>query len=460
MGNKSFSNFFKMVSVFFVDTIIFGILIYIILQFLDIIPMTTNFNITMLSVITIFLLLYVFFRSRDRYGMSAALLAYLIFTQFGMSTIFYLFGSELLSSFSNTTLKFLTSPMYSKAVIIGLVAVICYVYGIKLGSKGKKKLNTELKPRDYTQSNLVYYTGMSFLLITLLYLILFIVSGRIYLGMSYHSYLNSGIVNGFYSWILFMYSSGMCFTIAVADKVKLRNAIILFGLSAIIFFSTGNRGEVLYATLATMGVLYYKSNKLKFKYIFIAIGLVFIIIPFIRATRNMGTTSIIDLLTVNIFDSFAEMGHQLRLSVLILEDFVFGSREFLWGFSYYDPFINIIDNFIPGSIQLPRPQYFNFETAFSGLGFSQVAESFANFGILGVSTYHFLIAFFIRKAEIRNLQGIDLAYWGTILAILINATRNRFAFVIGQLLVLSMIMFIIKIFSNKKIVMVKGKRIA
>lgn len=437
-------------SVFCANLIIMIIYLYILLIFFDVIPLMDNKDITLLSTYTIFLLVYVFVKAGNKFGMSAALFAYLIFTQFGMSTIYYLFGPNSLSSFSRTTLNFLNSGMYNKAIILGLIASISYVYGSRLGSRFKIKKTKITLPENEIENKLVYYTGLLFLILTLLYLLFFILSGRVRLGMSYHSYLNSGIVNSLYSWILFMYSIGICFVVSVSQSSKLRLGWMLFSLSALIFFSTGNRGEVLYATLAAMGIMYYKSEKLKFKYIFFALGLIFLVIPFIRNTRNLETINSLDFLTVNTFDAIAEMGHQLRLSVLILEEFSFGAREYLFGFSYYNPVINLIDNFVPWSIRLVPPSDFNFESSFSGLGFSQVAESYANFGILGVISYHFFIAFMLRKAEARNLSGITLAYWGAILAILINATRNRFAFVVGQLFVLTVVYAVLKIFSNKK----------
>lgn len=446
----------KLVSVFFADIILLFTTVYLILAFFDIFPLMSSKNITILSLGYIFLLLYVFFRTEDKHGMSASLLAYLILTQFGMSTLYYVFGPESLSSFSSITLRFLNSNLYNKAIILGMVASISYVLGARFASMFKSRKKGSVSSKNNLENDLVYYTGILFLFFTFLYLAFFTLSGRIRLGMSYHAYLNSGIVNSFYSWLLLIYSLGICFTVSVAEKAKLRLAVVLFSISALILFSTGNRGEVLYATLAALGIVYYKNEKLKFKYVFFAIGLVFVIIPFIRTTRHVGTINAFDLLTINIFDAVAEMGHQLRLSVLILEEFAFGTREFLYGFSYYNPIINIIDNFIPGSIRLNQPLDFNFDSAFSGLGFSQVAESYANFGLLGVITYHFIISFLLRKAELKNLRGLKLAYWGGVLAILINATRNRFAFVIGQVFILTMIYLVLKVLSNKRIIIRKG----
>lgn len=446
----------KIVSIFFADVILLFTTVYLTLAFFDIFPLMSSKNITLLSLGNIILLLYVFFRTEDKHGMSASLLAYLILTQFGMSTLYYVFGPESLSSFSSTTLRFLNSNLYNKAIIIGMVASISYVLGARFASMFKSRRKGRVSSINNLENDLVYYTGLLFLFFTFLYLAFFMLSGRIRLGMSYHAYLNSGIVNSFYSWFLLIYSLGICFTVSVAEKGKLRLAVVLFSISALILFSTGNRGEVLYATLAALGIVYYKNEKLKFKYVFFAIGLVFVIIPFIRTTRHVGTINAFDLLTINIFDAVAEMGHQLRLSVLILEEFSFGTRQFLYGFSYYNPIINIIDNFIPGSIRLNPPLDFNFDSAFSGLGFSQVAESYANFGLLGVIAYHFIISFLLRKAEIKNLRGLSLAYWGGVLAILINATRNRFAFVIGQVFILTMIYLVLKVFSNKRIIIRKG----
>lgn len=455
--NTRVREIFNLLFIFFADAVIWCIALYILLIKFDMLAPISNKSITILSVIAVALLIYVFFKKEKHHGLSAALFMYLIFTQFGMSTIYYLFGPEYLSSFSSTTLSFLESYMYEDALILGILASIGYVYGARLASKLKLNYKTENFIENPKENKLVYYTGIFFLLVTLCYFFLFFITGRINFGMSYYSYLSSGVINPAYSWILLIYSLGLCFTVSVSHKTNLRLSLFLFGLPAMLLFSTGNRGEVLYATLAALGIVYYRNKKIKLKYILFVIGLVFVIIPFIRNARHIGTLTAFDLITVDAFDALAEMGHQLRLSVLILEEFDRGLRDFLHGFSYINPIINIFDDIIPWPIRLDAPKDFNFETAFSGLGFSQVAESYANFGTFGVIVYHSIIAFIMRRFERSHLKGARLAYCGGILVILINATRNRFAFVFGQLLILTVVFQIIKLFSKKRTDMRKGK---
>lgn len=421
-----------------------------VLMTLNIIPSISHENITFLSVFTIIILIYRLIIVENKNGLSAVLFGYLILTQFGMSTIYYLLGSESISSFSSTTLRFLSSNMYPKAIGIGLIALIACFYGLRVAPLFRTKATNEIINENQLEKELVYYTGILFLAFVLVYLLLFILSGRISIGMSYYAFLDSGIVNGFYSWILMLYSLGICFIVAVENNSRLKVGVVLFSLSALVFFSTGNRGEVLYATLAAIGIVYYRNNKIKFKQILLIVGLVLIVIPFIRSTRHAGTINSFDYLKINSFDAIAEMGHQLRLSVLILEEFNSGFRNYIYGFSYINPVVNFIDNFIPFSIRLNSPLDFNFETAFPGLGFSQVAESYANFGVFGVFLYHFIVSFWLRRGELNQLKGLNLAFYGGFLTILINATRNRFAFVFGQLVILTLIRYVLKIASNHK----------
>lgn len=435
------------------DISLISIFIYSLLTFLQILPSFNNYNVTIFSIIAVLITLVVFLKSGNRYGLSAALLAYTIATQFGMSTIYYVLGPEYLSSFSAITLRFLTSPQYERGILLGIIAIISYVYGSRVGFMFKKNIednNIEIIKNKY-EDKIVFNSGCLMLIVVFLYLMFYVLQGKIYLGMLYNSYLNSGIINGFYSWIILVYATGMSFIVSVGNRKQIRNGFFIFLLSAIIFLTTGNRGEVLYVILGVFGILYYRNEKIKFKYILMIFTILFLIIPFIRISRHHGTISSFEWLSLDFVEPFAEMGHQLRLSVLVLEDFVYGSRDMLLGYSYYEPLVNIMDRLIPGNLRLQPPENFNFIEAFSGLGFSQIAESYANFGLFGVVLFYFLLGFILRKAEVKQLKGINLAFWGAVLAILINATRNRFAFVPGSIMMVLILTYSIKFIAHKKI---------
>lgn len=430
-------------------------LLVCIFEFLTSYIMFSEKIITILSLVASINVILYFLFSKQNHGLSFALILYTIATQFGMSTIYFLMGSEYLQSFSRTTLSFLNSSLYVKALLLGIISVTAFCFGSQLTKYKVTLLKLNKKNEAYfvgQERKATFYMGSLILIGVFLYLFLYLLSGRIYIGMTYNSYLNSGINNGFYSWLLLLYSIGISFVVAVANKKELQIGLLLFALSAIIFLSTGNRGEVLYPTLSMLGILYYRHGKLKFKYILFAAFIIFVVVPFIRSSRHDGVMSSFNSMGLDFVDSFAEMGHQLRLTVLILEDFYYGSREMLMGFSYYNPLVNILDKFIPFDIRLSTPASFNFEEQFAGLGFSQVAESYANFGLLGVLGFYMILGFFISSAEKRNLEGTSLAFFGALVAMLINATRNRFAFIPASVLFLIIIIFIIKFLARKKIV--------
>ncbi|GGA65147.1 O-antigen polymerase [Ornithinibacillus halotolerans] len=446
----------KKLTIILMDLALINLYIYCLLAFFQILPALSNFNVTLLSIISITIAMIIFFNSGRRNGLSLALLAYTIVTQFGISTIYYLLGPEYLTSFSNTTLSFLTSPQYNKAILLGIIGVISYVYGTRIAQYLNRGTVNKVN-ENKNENNVVFFAGLMMLFLVFLYLSYYLATGRIYFGMSYHSYINSGIMNGLYSWILLMYAAGISFVVAVGDKKQIQIGFFVFILSAFIFFSTGNRGEVLYAVLGVLGILYYKTGRIKLKYIVVVFFILFILIPFIRVARHSGTISSLDMLSVDLINPFAEMGVQLRLSVLILEEFAYGIREMLYGFSYYSPIINILDNVFPGNIRLNMPDDFNFIERFEGFGFSQIAESYANFGLIGVVIFYVLLGFIIRKAECKQLSGISLAFWGGILAVLINATRNRFAFVPGQVLILFIVVFIILFITRSRVTRSKSQ---
>lgn len=81
---------------------------------------------------------------------------------------------------------------------------------------------------------------------------------------------------------------------------------------------------------------------------------------------------------------------------------------------------------------------------FGGMGFNQVIESYLNFGIPGIVLFFGLMGYGIGYAENRIRTRVGMAYLGTITCVLINATRNYFAFVPGHLLIVTAVFIFVK----------------
>lgn len=56
----------------------------------------------------------------------------------------------------------------------------------------------------------------------------------------------------------------------------------------------------------------------------------------------------------------------------------------------------------------------------------------------------------MSQKEKSCMDEYQLAFWGCLTSILINATRNRFAFVLGQTLMIYIVIRLIKHFGNYK----------
>ncbi|MGL5382826.1 MAG: O-antigen polysaccharide polymerase Wzy, partial [Culicoidibacterales bacterium] len=334
----------------FANTILFFSLIFGITYFCDVIPKIDNVLMTQISVIISIVAVYSYIWKIDKkkksdFGISLSLFLYLIATQLGMSTIYYLFGKEYLSSYSPTTLRFLENPLYTKAISLAIIAIVMFVFGAHFGKKIQiKKI---FKKRTENETQWVYIATIGMLFIVTAFFCLFLLNGTIWIGMSYGTYWQSGIIFlPIYPWMLFLFAISICFSAAIYEPTK--KMLIPFSMIAfltLVFFTTGNRGEVLYPAFAAAGILYYRYGKLKIKYVIIATILLFIVIPFIKLTRHLGTTNSLDMISLDFFDAFAEMGQQLRLTVAILEDFYNNTREYIYGFSYINPLVNILDAF-------------------------------------------------------------------------------------------------------------------
>ena len=135
---------------------------------------------------------------------------------------------------------------------------------------------------------------------------------------------------------------------------------------------------------------------------------------------------------------FTEMGMQIRTSVYVLEGLDHKTISPLWGMSYIQPVINMI---VPFSHKIATS---DIRKMFPGYGFNQVIESYLNLGVAGVAGYFGLVGYVISKAENELKSRIDLAYLGTVTCVLINASRNYFAFVPGQILIVTVIYYLIK----------------
>lgn len=387
-------------------------------------------------------------------GMTSVIMLYTILTQFGLVAIYYILGETYLQNYTSYTLKFLKSEQLSEAILLGTIAIITYAIAanIELTQKRITLPFSRNVAENLSDNKGIVNIGYAFLIIVFLFYCFYLAIGAFTVGGSYSEFRDNVIsTSNIYAYILMLYSMGIVFVIAAGDKKQIKIGIILYCLSAFILLLTGNKGEVFYSVLACIGVAKYRDFKVDKKIILLMCAIVFVIIPFVTANRETGISNSINNVSLNFTDAFTEMGMQIRVSVYVLDEMVGRTRNLMFGYSYYAPVINIISKIVPFiGLRLVTPSDYNFLTKYAGMGFSQVAESYCNFGIVGIIIFFFVIGKMMAKKERSELNRYQLAFWGCITSILINATRNRFAFVLGQALIIYIVITVIELYDRHR----------
>ncbi|NLZ94891.1 MAG: O-antigen polysaccharide polymerase Wzy [Bacteroidales bacterium] len=369
---------------------------------------------------------------------STALMLYTIVTQFGLAIPYLFFGRDTFPEYSDWTLGFMQSDYLSKAMILGVIAITSLNIGVLIARK-KKPIETEtvgyLK-EDIIFGNRMYLASLILLSIVLLFFAYNILSGGMSIASTYETFRRSSAYNSsIYSYILIIFYVG---TLYLASAGSIKHHKVGWGLWSIIvlvFALNGNKGEFMYALLAVIGMKGVEGQKINRKMVLLIALTLFLIIPGITSLRSIGILGNIRNARINLFDAFGEMGMQLRMTVYTLRDIANRRYGYLWGESYWRPIFNILTPIIIKHTQATAAV----RALYPGNGYSQVAESYLNFNIPGVIFFYFIIGYLLGKYEAKITNRGRLAYLGTIVCILINATRNYFAFVPGHILLVTLI---------------------
>ena len=385
----------------------------------------------------------------DRYRItfSTALLMFTIVTQFGLFLCYVFLGRDCLSNYHDYTLRFLWSPYLGRVVLYAVLAVSCFEMG-KQFSRTKYPLKegavySESKQR--VNQHLALFSTLMILLV-FLYFVYHILTGGMSLFSTYEQFRESRVSStSIYSYILILFYVGTIYLAAAGTVRECWFGWTIWFLQVILFAMNGNKGEFLYSMLAVVGMKGLMGKKISFRMILMGVFLLCVLIPSITTLRGIGVAQNLRSISFNPVEAFTEMGMQLRTSVYVLELMDDATTGFLYGRSYWQPLFNLITPFMSHTQATAH-----IRSTLGGMGFSQVAESYLNFGVLGIVVFFGLIGYFLSKAEAKANNKFIIAYIGTITCILINATRNYFAFVPGHILMVSVVALLVRRISIKK----------
>ena len=337
--------------------------------------------------------------------------------------------------------------LLGKAILLGNIAVLTFEFMKCLANKRYPYIYREEKQQYNNDGKKSYMVGVLLLLVVVGYFLYHILFSNLSLISTYEKFMNSSAYNSWlYSYILILFYVGSIY-LAAAGKLKDHKfGWFLWGILVLIFALNGNKGEFMYALLAILGLKGVQGQKITFKILALAGIVLFLIIPSITSLRSIGIIENLSSIHIDFADAFAEMGMQIRTSVYVLDDLQNGVYTFLYGKSYYQPIINMVTPFLDHITATNH-----IRLMYRGYGFNQVIEGYLNFGILGVMGYFGIVGYLLAKWENTITNKMRLAYIGTITCILINATRNYFAFVPGQIVIVSIIYLVENMKKNQSI---------
>lgn len=405
-----------------------------------------------MSICTIAVVIYDIWKIDNRYlCFSSVIIIYTVCTQFGLIIPYHFAGRDILNQYHDYTLSFLRYPQLAKATLLGNIAIMTFEF-MRCVSKKKYRVMKAAMDCYKGNSQKMKVIGTSLLSINLLYFAYHIIWGSMSIFSTYEQFMNSSAYRSpLYSYVLIVFYVGTLYLTAAGEIKKSKIGWMMWVLITIIFAANGNKGEFMYALLAVMGMKGIQGNKISGKMIILIGVMVFLIIPTITALRDVGIVGNLSAASINYVDAFAEMGMQIRTSVYVLNDMDNGIYGMLYGQSYYRPVLNILNPF--GS-HMTATGFLR--EMYKGYGFNQVIESYLNFGLLGVFLYFGLVGYVLAKYECKVNNDVDVAFLGTITCILINATRNYFAFVPGQIVMVTVIYLVAKRFGISNIRNVSG----
>lgn len=396
-----------------------------------------------MSMLTTIIIVYINFKlDKKRFTYTTVLLLYTIVTQFGLVIPYALFGKNVLSEYSDWTLKFLSSPYLAKSVFLGNIAVIVFTLakGIAMLKPQQTKNNYSIyKWTNSVDSKRMYIAGISLLTLVFFYFVFNILTGGTALVGTYEMYMKSSAYNNsIYAYILILFYVGTIYIASAGKIMEHKFGWFIWLIIAVFLAVNGNKGEFMYSLLAVIGMKGIEGKKISFK-LFLIIGIIlFILIPSITFLRDIGIAGNLGSAKLKFMDSFLEMGMQTRTSVYTLEDLAANRISTLHGASYYRPILNFIP-FLKGPVAT-----LELKNTYLGYGYNQVIESYWNFGIIGPIVFYGILGYILSRIENKVMDREKLAFIGTVICILINATRNYWAFVPGQLIIVTIIYVVVR----------------
>ena len=361
----------------------------------------------------------------------------------GLLMIFYLYTALVHNGFviahlfdpsystfqSARSMSFLQNQYYPEAIVIANIIICCFVFSADLivGEPSYYEKGNYSNVQEYEGDKWVDIVGIGALLFGTIYLGYLVLTGGLWLA----GYINSLAFvenNTFYAHTVVITSLAMALLMSTGSRNGVRIGLALFAVDAVLHFSIGNRGEVMYAAVVCFALYSIRYKKIRLKHILLAgLGIV-ILIPLVRVSRELR----IDAYTFNPFKSFldvlCEEGIEISPFTYIVQ-YVQSGHNHVWGMTYISGFQDFIMRRFGSTGSFLQEQYvIRSIMPFDGMGFTMAAELYYNFTTVGAALIYIVFAQLIKKLDSEfyydRLSETKRIFLAMLMVEMINLTRN------------------------------------
>jgi oligosaccharide repeat unit polymerase len=417
--------------------VVWGFIIHGIYKRPDIAPFLTLLTVGT-AVLVIVVVRYVLKHSWD--SVPLVYFYYLALAHLPMFVIWLLDPSAVYVDYKDSQLRWLANSNTGPVLFIILASLIGFVIGVALNGERK----ADLAPLADGHRPLFIGGLLVVLFAAGLYLYAVFAGGGFgVLFFSPYSVIRERIYTENYHWGIFLIAIGSGLALIGVSKPRWPLALLPFALLAVPLLIGGDRGAVLYPSLAYVAVLGQRGIKLpRTRVLFLLLFVLFFIIPMVKEMRQVGLASFSWQQTGGwVNKPFMEMGFTARTVEITYDIIENGPLDFVYGGSYWLPVERQLALLLPfldrGDVYAdPR----NTKIFTVSKGYSVMAEAYYNFGFAGSLLVFILLGYLLSWLQRRaRTSPYYLAWVVVLLTILIENVRNSFISVPGRLLTVLLI---------------------
>lgn len=331
-------------------------------------------------------------------------------------------------------------------ISLSIAAISSILLSLLLFKKNKNIANNEFENNgslnEVGNKNFYYVIGVTLIVVFGLYMSFNFLTGAMPISYSEYKLWQE---NRTQNYLQFGFWFGCLFAISSCRKKQVPFLLLIFIIPSVILIMTGNRNDVLYPLIISLGVYIYRFRRIPVIPLLLVTIFITVISPVISSTRTQGVElSVNESLKELIASSLNEFGSQLTPISHVFQ-WIDNGENYAYGSTYiYGSLVGIFSPFFSSLSLWFSSSRFNISERLPALGFSMSGEILFNFSIWGVVIIYLILGVYWIKKESQNLDTDQLVRYSFVCFSLLVLVRNSFSTYITVI-----IMFLILYFLEK-----------